>query len=60
MPGELGNEDEQMGVGYYERRYPTDSDPNLTPKGTIEDMKAKISKKSIMNVLRNYSKPKEQ
>jgi len=29
MPGELGNEEEQQSVGYYERRYVPRGDPTL-------------------------------
>jgi len=29
MPGELGDETQQPFVGYYERRYQADSEPNL-------------------------------
>jgi hypothetical protein len=43
MPGELGNEDEQQGAGYYEHRYrsngddpPTDPDTQSPkPKGDM-------------------------
>jgi hypothetical protein len=55
MPGELGNEDEQQGVGYYEHRTAPDDDPNTNPPGTIEDMRKKLPNRSVMKVLRNYS-----
>jgi hypothetical protein len=55
MPGELGNEDEQQGVGYYEHRYAPDDDPNMPPRGTIEDMRKKTKPTSVMKVLRDYT-----
>lgn len=55
MPGELGNEEEQSSVGYYEHRYSPDDDPCTEPPGTIEDMRKKTSPKSVMKVLRDYT-----
>ena len=56
MPGELGNEEEQGGVGYYEHRYSPDDTANMEPRGTIEDMHKKPTQRSIMKVLRNFTK----
>lgn len=58
MPGELGNEDEQQQVGYYEHRYSPDDDPCTEPPGTIEDMKKKPSNSSVMRVLREFTEGK--
>jgi len=55
MPGELGNEEEQQGVGYYEHRVSPDDTPNMNPPGTISDMRKKVPSKSIMKVLRDFS-----
>lgn len=55
MPGELGNEDEQQGVGYYEHRYSPDDDPNSEPPGQIGDMRKKPSQHSVLKVLRNFT-----
>lgn len=55
MPGELGNEEEQSEVGYYEHRYGPDEDPSTEPKGTIGDMVKKPSGESVMRVLRKYT-----
>lgn len=55
MPGELGNEDEQAGVGYYEHRYSPDETPNSPPMGPIGEMRPKPSQKSVMKVLRDYT-----
>jgi len=60
MPGELGNEEEQAGVGYYEHRYSPDDSPNSPPMGTIGDMRCKPSPKSVMKVLRDFTKERLQ
>jgi hypothetical protein len=60
MPGELGNEEEQSGVGYYERRYSPDDDPNMTPPGAIEDMKKRVNPGSVMKVLRQFSDSRDK
>jgi hypothetical protein len=49
MPGELGNEEEQSGVGYYEHKYSPDDTANMEPQGTIGDMKKKPSQNSASN-----------
>jgi hypothetical protein len=46
MPGELGNEEEQSGVGYYEHKYSPDDTANMMPQGTISDMQKKPSQNS--------------
>lgn len=56
MPGELGNEEEQSGVGYYEHRYSPDDTPNMEPQGTIGEMQKKPTQRSVMKVLRNFTK----
>ena len=55
MPGELGNEEEQQGVGYYEHRFSPDVDPCTEPNGTIGDMKKKPPNGSVMRVLRKFT-----
>lgn len=55
MPGELGNEEEQQGVGYYEHRYAPDDDPNTEPPGDIESMRKRPNNKSVMKVLRDFT-----
>jgi|WetSurMetagenome_2_1015567.scaffolds.fasta_scaffold321476_1 hypothetical protein len=55
MPGELGNEEEQAGVGYYEHRTPPDDTPNMEPPGSIEDMRKKTRPTSVMKVLRDFT-----
>ena len=55
MPGELGNEEEQQGVGYYEHRYSPDDDPCTEPSGDIGDMKKRPSNGSVMRVLRKFT-----
>lgn len=55
MPGELGNEDEQPEVGYYEHRYSPDDDPCTEPRGSIGDMKDRPSGGSVMRVLRKFT-----
>lgn len=55
MPGELGNEEEQQGVGYYEHRSSPDGDPCTEPNGTIGDMKKKPPNGSVMRVLRKFT-----
>ena len=52
MPGELGDEQEQPEVGYYERRYVPDDDPNTSPFGVCRRMP---SGKSVLKVLRNFT-----
>ena len=47
MPGELGNEEEQQSVGYYEKRY---KNPDLK----LEKQDDKISQTSVLRVLRDY------
>jgi hypothetical protein len=49
MPGELGNEEEQSGVGYYEHKYSPDDTPNMMPQGTIGEMRKKPSQNSAPN-----------
>jgi len=39
MPGELGNEDMQQGVGYYEHRYPQHGEWMLDDYGLMPAMK---------------------
>jgi hypothetical protein len=56
MPGELGNEEESNMVGYYEHRYSPDDTPNMEPPGTIENMQKKPTQRSVMKVLRNFTK----
>ena len=56
MPGELGNEEEQQGIGYYEHRFSPDDDPNMLPAGTISEMRKKVPQTSVMKVLRDFSK----
>jgi|WetSurMetagenome_2_1015567.scaffolds.fasta_scaffold81630_3 hypothetical protein len=58
MPGELGNEDEQQGVGYYEHRFSPDDNANMLPAGSITDMKKKVPQTSVFKVLRDFSKSK--
>jgi hypothetical protein len=57
MPGELGNEEMQQGVGYYENRYPPDLKPN---EDTMEEMRKRISNKSLLRVMRDYGEDKEK
>lgn len=55
MPGELGNEEEQLGVGYYEHRYKQDPDPNNPSEERFEDLVDRVSKRRILNVLKKFS-----
>lgn len=57
MPGELGNENEQQQVGYYEHRYPTNDDANTDPHGIPNKMRNKVNNgTSVMKVLRDFTK----
>ena len=56
MPGELGNEEEQPGVGYYEHRYSPDDDPSIAPRSETGDMKRQVKNPtSVMKVLRDFA-----
>lgn len=57
MPGELGNEEQQQGVGYYEKRYPPDLKPN---EDTMDEMRKRISNKSLLRVMRDYGESKDK
>ncbi len=50
MPGELGYEDEQQGVGYYERRYIPNGEAN-TPVPSEED-RQRPNSRQVLNVIR--------
>ena len=58
MPGELGNEEEQQGVGYYEHRFSPDDDPNTLPPGPISDMRKRVPQTSVMKALRKFCETK--
>lgn len=55
MPGELGDEQEQPGVGYYEHRYKQDHDPNDPSEEIFDERANQISKQRILNVLKKFS-----
>jgi len=55
MPGELGNEEEQSSVGYYEHRIGPDEGPNIAPPTPIEDMRKKAKPTSVLKVLRDFT-----
>jgi hypothetical protein len=52
MPGELGDEETQQGVGYYERRYVQTGEWNDPPP----DKKNKPRSSMIMSVLKKFEK----
>lgn len=55
MPGELGNEDEQQGVGYYEHRYRQNPDQNDPSEEVFDERVNRISKRRILNVLKKFN-----
>ena len=55
MPGELGNEEEQLGAGYYEHRYKQDPDPNDPSEEVFDERANRISKRRILNVLKKFN-----
>jgi hypothetical protein len=54
VPGELGNEEEGMNVGYYEHRYKQDGEPMCDPdtrKHPVE-LETRPNSKMVMNVIK--------
>lgn len=61
MPGELGNEDEQQQVGYYEHRYVPCGDPNIPPPGIVDSWEGTKPRGSVlMRIMKKVKDDKEK
>ena len=51
MPGELGNEYEQQGVGYYERRYTPTGEWNDDSYANVDQWEGSVPKDRVKRVI---------